>query len=533
MTSVQSQPQPGATWREWLGLAALMLPVFMIATDMTVLFLAMPSIAADLQPSGTQSLWILHIGEFLAAGCVITMGRLTDRIGRRRLLMIGVSVYGVASVAAALSTSPEMLIAARALLGVAAATVMPSAIGLLRTMFADAKQFSFAFAVLISAFSGGMALGPPMGGILLEYFWWGAVFLANVPAAVLLMLTAMFLLPVYRDPSAQRLDLLSILLSVSALMALIFGLQEIADEGLRPLYVAAVLLGVGLGAVFVYRQRRLSDPLLDLRLFANPAVSVSMVSVLLVLLAFGGTDMLFAQHLQVGLGLSPAQSGAVLVAPAVAAITGTMLAPVAVRFMRPAYAISCGLSVSVVGALGMVLLLPTEQVPLLMAALVLIGLGMAPATTLGGQLLVTSAPMGRTGSATAVQDVSGGLGNAMGLAFLGSLAMVIYRRVLEGSAPGGLSDADLAAAQESTGGAMSVAERLPGERGAELMDAAGSAFAVGTQVAYGVAAVIAVTVVLLVLGRLRHVRLESSPDNEPEGGQEAGPEPQPSGAGSR
>lgn len=395
MTSVKSRPPSGATWREWLGLIALMLPVFMIATDMTVLFLAMPSIAADLGPSGTQLLWILHIGEFLAAGCVITMGRLTDRIGRRRLLMIGVAGYGAASVLAALSTSPEMLIAARALLGVSAATVMPSGMALLRNMFHDARQFSLAFAVYLSAFSGGMALGPPLGGVLLEYFWWGAVFLANVPAAVLLLMAAPFLLPVYRDPSAQRLDVASVVLSISALMALIFGLQEIADEGLRPLYVGAVLLGLSLGAVFVRRQKRLSDSLLDLRLFADPAVSVSMVSVLFILLAFGGTDMLFAQHLQVVLGLSPAQAGAVLMVPAVASIAGTMLAPVAVRFMRPAYAISSGLGVAVLGALGMVLFLPGDRVFLLMTALVLIGLGASPAMTLSGQLVVTSAPVER------------------------------------------------------------------------------------------------------------------------------------------
>ncbi len=219
----------------------------MLATDMGGLFLAIPTITADLTPSSTQMLWILHIGELLTVGFVLTMGRLADRIGRRRLLVIGVAVYGIASVAAAFSTSTWMLIATRALLGIAAATITPSTMSLLRNMFPDPKQFSIAIAVNLSAFSAGLTLGPPIGGLLLDHFWWGAIFLANVPAALVFLLGAR-LLPTYRNSNVGRLDLVSVALSLLALMAIIFGLQEIAQNGFAVLYVSAVVAGIASGS---------------------------------------------------------------------------------------------------------------------------------------------------------------------------------------------------------------------------------------------------------------------------------------------
>lgn len=179
-----------ASWRDWCGLGAMALALFMLSTDNTMLFLAQPSIGADLRPSAAQGLWIVHVGAFLGAALVITMGRLGDRVGRKRLVIIGMAGYGAASLFAAFAPTAETLIGARPLLGAATAVVTPSAMALLRTMFTDPEQFTRAFAIVMAAFSAGVAFGPPMGGLLIEYFWWGAVFLVNVPAAIIFLAIA-------------------------------------------------------------------------------------------------------------------------------------------------------------------------------------------------------------------------------------------------------------------------------------------------------------------------------------------------------
>lgn len=508
-------PPARATWRTWLGLVVLTVPLFMAATDMSVLFLALPAIAADLSPGSTQQLWILHIGEFLAVGFALTMGRLGDRIGRRRLLTLGVAVYGLASLAAAYSTSPEMLIAMRALLGMAAATLMPTIMALLRNMFTDSRQFSMAVAVIMSSFSAGMALGPPLGGLILEYFWWGAVFLVNVPAATLLLM-AVPLLPSYRAPEAGRVDMVSVALSVAAIIAVIFGLQELADrqasnagEPLWP-YGTSVVLGIVLAVVFVRRQLRLADPLLDLRLFTTPAFTVSVLAMLGMLLALGGTDMLFAQYLQAVLGLSPGQAGLLLIAPALASVVGGMVAPVLTWWARPAFIMAGGLLVAAAGATAVALLTGHVGGVPLVALVTLVALAMGPLFTLSANLIVGTAPLRRAGSAAAMTDIGTGLGNALSLAFLGSLAAVVYRWDMTGATPEQVPGEATHAASDSIGGATAVAQELPEPVGQELLEAAQSAFSLGMQAAYGVGAVLVTLLALLVAWRLRHASIEDT-----------------------
>lgn len=510
-----------ATWRAWLGLAVLTLPVLMTATDMTVLFLALPSIAADLEPGSTQMLWILHADAFLAVGFALTMGRLSERVGARRLLLVGVAVYGVASLAAAFSPTPEALIALRALLGIAAATLMPSIMVLLRLMFPNPRQFSVAVAVTMSAFAAGMAVGPPLGGALLELFWWGAAFLANVPVAVVVLL-ALPLLPAHRGEESGHVDMVSVVLSLAAIIAVVFGLQEIADTyagGSAPVwpYVVTVVVGLLLAALFVRRQLRLADPLLDLRLFATPAFTVSLLVLLLMLLALGGTDMLFAQFLQTARGLSPGHAGLLLIGPAVASIVGTALAPVLTRWMRPAYAMAGGLLAAAVGAAAMALLAGSAGLVVLVALVTVIQVALGPLFPLSTNLIVGSAPVERSGSAAAMADVGGGLGNALSLAFMGSLAAVVYRAALRGAAPEDLPDGAVSAAGESVGGATAVADGLSGAAGQELLEAAGAAFTLGVRSAYGVGAVLLVLVAVLALWRLRHARLDDGDTTEPAG----------------
>ena len=266
---------PKAGRREWIGLAVLALACVVYAMDLTVLHLAVPHLSEDLQPTSAQLLWIADIYGFMVAGALITMGTLGDRIGRRRLLLAGAAAFALASLLAAFSTSAEMLIGARALLGIAGATIAPSTLSLIRNLFHDPGQRTFAIGVWITAYSLGGALGPLLGGVLLEFFWWGSVFLLAIPVMALLLVLGPVLLPEFRDPDAGRLDVASAALSLVAVLAVVYGLKQTTQDGVGLLPFASVVVGLALGALFVRRQSRLADPLIDLGLFRVPAFSAS------------------------------------------------------------------------------------------------------------------------------------------------------------------------------------------------------------------------------------------------------------------
>ena len=270
-TAEDTLPPPKATRREWIGLAVIAVPCLLYSMDLNVLNLAIPHLTADLEPSSTQLLWIVDIYGFLLAGFLITMGTLGDRIGRRRLLMIGATAFGAASVLAAFADSAEMLIFARAILGVAAATLAPSTLSLIRNMFLDDRERTTAIGIWVGCFSAGGIVGPVLGGMLLEHFWWGSVFLLAVPMMVLLLILAPLLLPEYRDPNAGALDVPSALLATSAVLTMIFGVKHISVYGPAPIAIGSVLVSLVLGTIFVRRQRRLADPMIDLRLFRKLA----------------------------------------------------------------------------------------------------------------------------------------------------------------------------------------------------------------------------------------------------------------------
>ena len=335
--------------REWVGLAVLTLPCLLYAMDLTVLNLAVPHLSADLQPSSVQLLWIVDVYGFMVAGLLVTMGTLGDRIGRRRLLLAGAAGFAVASVLAALSTSPEMLIAARAVLGVAGATVAPSTLSLIRHMFADPRQRTVAVSVWITSFSVGGAIGPLAGGLLLEWFWWGSVFLLAVPVMGLLLVLGPILLPEYRAPEAGRLDLASAGMSLGAVLAAIYGLEQLAQDGPGWPPAVSIVVGLAVGVAFVRRQQRLADPLLDLRLFRVPAFSAALTTNVLSFFVGFGALLFVAQRLQLVLGLSPLRAGLWMLPASAGFIVGSMLTPLLAGHLRPGLVMACGLGLAAVG----------------------------------------------------------------------------------------------------------------------------------------------------------------------------------------
>ena len=376
--SVTPSAPPRAGRREWVGLAVLALPCLLYSMDLTVLHLAVPSLSADLEPSSVQLLWIIDIYGFLVAGSLITMGTLGDRIGRRRLLMIGAALFGVASVLAAFSSSAETLIASRALLGVAGATVAPSTLSLIRNMFLDPGQRTAAISVWISAFSLGGVLGPFIGGALLEFFWWGSVFLIAVPVMVLVLVLGPMLLPEYKDPAAGRLDPLSAALSIGAVLSIIYGLKQTAQDGPSLTATGVVLGGLALGALFVRRQLSLEDPLLDLRLFAKPSFTASVATYGLTILVMFGLFFFLPQYLQLVRGLSPLHAGLWGIPGSIGFVIGSMFTPALGRRWRPALVMAVGYGIA---ALSYAILLRIDTTTTFVTYLVgsmLLSVGTAP-----------------------------------------------------------------------------------------------------------------------------------------------------------
>lgn len=465
-----------ATRREWIGLAIIALPCMVYAMDLTVLNLALPAISAELDPSASQLLWIVDVYGFLVAGFLMTMGTLGDRIGRRKLLLIGAAAFAVASVLAAFSRSAEMLIAMRALLGVAGATLAPSTMSLIRNMFHDEHERQFAIGVWIAAFSVGGAIGPLVGGLLLQWWWWGAAFLAAVPVMVLLLVLGPKLLPEYRDPDAGKLDPASMTQSLSAVLAVVYGLKRIAEYGMDPRGVAVLLAGVALGALFVRRQKHLAYPFLDVTLFRRPAFSAAIVAYALAGLSMMGVYIFMTQYLQLVLGLTPLQAGVATIPWSVCFTVGSLLAPRLARHWGARRVMVRGLLFAAVGFGITALVTPPHGLWILIAGMLAMSLGMAPVFTVGNELIITTAPPERAGAASALAETSAELSGALGIAVLGSLGMLAYRLWLDPALPATLPDADTTRALSTLGGAVTVAGEVGGAAGAAIADTARTAF---------------------------------------------------------
>ncbi|WP_214629442.1 MFS transporter [Paenibacillus agaridevorans] len=488
--------------REWAGLALLSMPTILLGLDLTLLHLALPALAIDLQPTSAQALWIVDVYGFMIAGFLITMGTLGDRIGRRKLLMVGAAAFAIASVLAAYSTSASMLIAARAVLGVAGATLMPSTLALISNMFVNRHQRALAIGVWTTMFALGMAAGPVVGGILLEHYWWGAAFLVAVPVVGLLLVAAPFLLPEYRAPQNGRLDIPSVTYSLLALLPIIYGIKQISKNGFSTETALAIAVGFVSVILFVRRQRRLENPLFDLDLFSSKVFSVALAVLLVGLIGVGGTMLLVTQYLQLVASLPPLVAGLWMGPPALAMLAAGIAAPLASRRIRPGYVIAVALGLSVIGYL---MLTRLENGPsgiaLVTAAFSLVYLGLGTIAALGTDLVVGAAPAEKAGSASAISETVQELGLAVGIATLGSLTTAVYRSRMFDRIPDTLDQDVHKAVGDSLAGASSVAQKLP----LGLLEEAQAAFTAGFNAAAATIAVSIAILSILAAVILRHI----------------------------
>lgn len=497
---------PKAGRKEWIGLGVISVACLLYVMDLSVLYLAVPSLTRDLEPSSAQLLWITDIYGFMVAGFLITMGTLGDRIGRRKVLLVGGAAFGAASILAAFSSSAEMLIGARALLGIAGATIAPSTLSLIRNMFHDDHQRTTAIGVWGTSFAVGGALGPLVGGVMLEFFWWGSVFLINVPIMGLLLVLGPRLLPEFRDPQAGRLDLTSAVMSLAAVLSVIYGLKQIAQNGWGATAGAAIVAGVVVGAAFVRRQRKLADPLIDLELFRIPKFSVSVASNAMTGFIVFGTFLFVAQYLQLVIGLTPLQAGLWSLPSSLGVIAGSMLAPKVSRLVRPAFGVAGGLVLAALGFLILTQVQSDSGLPLIVTGSVVFSLGLGPVFILATDLILGSAPPARAGAASAISETGAEFGGALGIAILGTIGTAVYRNSVVDAIPAEVPAAAANAARDTLGGALAVAQQLPDQLGGALTDAATEAFTKGLHLTASVGAVIAIVVAVAVATLLRDVR---------------------------
>ncbi|GHB66082.1 MFS transporter [Streptomyces xanthochromogenes] len=436
--------------REWTAFVVLLLPLLLVSMDVSVLYFALPSISRELHPSATQQLWIVDVYAFALAGLLITMGSLGDRIGRRKLLLIGAAAFGVASVTAAYATSADMLIASRALLGFGGATLMPSTMGLVRNMFRDDKQRGQAVGIWSGAMAGGIALGSVLSGVMLEHLWWGSVFLINVPAMVLLLVLAPVLVPEFKDPAPGRFDLLSVPLSMGAVLPVVYGLKKFAADGFSSAPAVCVAAGLVVGAVFVRRQLTRRDALISPELFRpgrgfGAAISLNSIATF----AMMGSAYFTTQYIQSVLGMSSLRAALWSVAPSLAVGIAAPTATVVARKVNRAYVIATGFALAAVGYV-LLALAGTDSLWTVLAGAAVIGMGIVTVMALVSDMALTSAPVEKASSAASLLETGQEFGGALGMAVLGSIGTAVYRADMPDSAP--------AAARETLGAALAGAD---------------------------------------------------------------------------
>ncbi|MEU0273059.1 MFS transporter [Streptomyces sp. NPDC006307] len=471
----------------WLALAVLVLAVLLVAVDATVLGLATPFLSEDLRPTGTQLLWIGDVYSFVIAGLLVSMGSLGDRIGRKKLLLTGAAAFGAVSVLNAYATTPELMIVARALLGVAGATLMPSTLALIRNLFHDPRERSLAIGIWGAMASAGAAVGPVVGGFLLEHFWWGSVFLINLPVMVVLVVVGAKFIPESKNPAPGPWDLTSVALSLVGMIGVVYAVKEAAAHGLRLDMAVAAVIGVAALTWFVRRQLRLESPLLDMRLFHHRGFSGAVLADLLTILGLSGLVFFLSQFLQLVQGRHPLEAGLAELPAAIGAVTAGLIAGTVARRFTVRSVVSGGLAAVGLALATLTLLDRSTGYPLLGASLLVVGVGAGFAFTVTADVILSSVPREQAGAASAVSETAYELGAALGIALLGSVVTGVYS---DFATPDGVPAGTAAAAHQSLGGAVEASAGLPDATATALVTAAQDAFVDGLRIAAGAGAVV-------------------------------------------
>ncbi|MFE5209208.1 MFS transporter [Streptomyces sp. NPDC056600] len=499
----------GAGANRWIVLVVLCVSLLLVAVDATVLHVAVPAVTEDLRPSATQLLWTVDVYPLVCASLLILFGTLGDRVGRRRVLLLGYALFGVASGVAACADSAQVLIAARALLGVGGAMIMPATLSVLRQVFPDRRERALAIGIWSAVAAVGAAVGPLLGGFLLERFWWGSVFLINIPLMLVALPVGRMLLPESRGRREGPWDVTGALTAALGLFAAVYGVKRLGGgiAPQSPLTWGPLVAGVLLLVLFVRRQRRREHPLIDMRLFARPAFGTSLGCIVLAMLALVGLELIAAQYLQLVLGLSPLQTGLRMLPLTLAAMAAGLAGARLLRTLGPRVMVAAGFVLTAAAVLTLLPMGTRDNPALLLCGFVLLGLGLE--TTLFGayESMLSEAPEREAGGAAAIGETSYQLGAGLGIALLGSVMNASYGPGVS-SVPGVPGQAS-AAAEHSIGEAYQVAGGLGGVAGQTLWTAAREAFVHGLHVT------LLVSAGLLLLGALAALRLPREMREEP------------------
>ncbi|MGW0735773.1 MFS transporter [Streptomyces sp. NPDC002851] len=515
--------RPGGANR-WVILVVLCVSLAIVAIDSTVLHVAVPAVTEDLKPGGIQLLWIVDSYPLVCASLLILFGTLGDRVGRRRVLLLGYGLFGVASALAALAHDPALLIAARALLGVGGAMIMPATLSIVRQVFPDRRERALAIGIWSAVAAVGAATGPLLGGFLLEHFWWGAVFLVNIPLMFASLLVGRWLLPESKGDRDGPWDVVGALMAAAGLFGLVLGVKRAGggEGALSVMTLVPLLLGAALLVAFVRRQRRRKHPLVDLTLFARPAFGTSVGCIVLAMLALVGLMLIAAQYLQLVLGLSPLETGLRMVPLTVAAMAGGLSGSFILPRLGPRRMVAFGFCLTAGAVLLLTLMGHRDNLALLLTGFVLLGFGLQ--TTLFGayESMLSDVTQGQAGGAAAIGETAYQLGGGIGIAFIGSVMNAAYAPGI-GSVPG-VPAAASEAAKHSLGEAYEVANGLDAAAGDALRTAAQGSFVHGLHVTLLASAGLLLIGALAALKLPRTMEMTNAVDLDPEPTER--PEPQ-------
>ncbi|MEU9793550.1 MFS transporter [Streptomyces sparsogenes] len=493
----------------WVVLLVLCVSLLLVAVDGTVLHVAVPAVTEDLRPGSIELLWIVDAYPLVCASLLILFGTLGDRVGRRRVLLLGYGLFGAASALAAEAGTPQILIVARAILGVGGAMIMPATLSILRQVFPDRRERALAIGIWSAVAAVGAAVGPLLGGFLLEHFWWGSVFFINIPLMAVALPVGRWLLPESTGDHDGPWDVLGAIMAACGLFCLVFGVKRVGSGAglLEPVTAAPVVVGVVLLVLFVRRQRRREHPLVDLRLFSRPAFSISVGCIVLALLALVGLELIAAQYLQLVLGLTPLETGMRLLPLTLAAMAAGLAGSRMLQRLGPRTMVALGFSLTAAAVLSLVVMGQSDRPAVLVGAFLFLGFGLE--TTLFGayESMLNEASVKSAGGAAAIGETSYQLGAGIGIALLGSVMNAAYAPGV--SSVAGVPKSASSAATQSLGVAYKVSDRLGGSAGEALRAAARRSFVHGLHVT------LAVSAVLLLMGALAALRLPKSMECAP------------------